>query len=225
MESLAVRTSQVQGLPYSLPPNPRAEFESTCRSSLGMSSLHRNMSQDVAPELCPAFSSLCLWWLQLWICPNRGTGVWSCSEALGDWLCLSRLYSLSGHPECLEGKWPGLVLSRHHGWGTGKCETVSRSVVSDSLQPHDLYTARLLGPWDSPGKSTGVGSHFLLQGILLTHRLSLGLVHCRRVLYHVSYQGGPKGDEVVPSQVHTGSTGVPATLPQSNNLRAWTEPS
>ena len=39
------------------------------------------------------------------------------------------------------------------------------SVVSDTLQPHGLYTTRLLCPWDSPGKNTGVGCHFLLQEI------------------------------------------------------------
>ena len=42
------------------------------------------------------------------------------------------------------------------------------SVMSDSLQPYGLQPARLLCPWDSPGKNTGVGCHFLLQGIFLT---------------------------------------------------------
>ena len=37
------------------------------------------------------------------------------------------------------------------------------SVVSDSVQPHGLQPTRLLCPWDSPGKNTGVGCHFLLQ--------------------------------------------------------------
>ena len=35
--------------------------------------------------------------------------------------------------------------------------------MSDSLQPHGLQPTRLLHPWDFPGKSTGVGCHFLLQ--------------------------------------------------------------
>ena len=48
---------------------------------------------------------------------------------------------------------------------------LSRSVVSDSLQPHGLYPTRLLCPWDSPGKNTGVGCHCLLQGIFLTQGL------------------------------------------------------
>ena len=42
-----------------------------------------------------------------------------------------------------------------------------RSVVSESLQPHGLQPTRLLCPWASPGKNTGVGCHFLLQGIFL----------------------------------------------------------
>ena len=34
--------------------------------------------------------------------------------------------------------------------------------MSDSSQPHGLQPARLLCPWDSPGKNTGVGCHALL---------------------------------------------------------------
>ena len=45
---------------------------------------------------------------------------------------------------------------------------------------------------DSPGKNTRVGFHALLQGILLTQSLNLGLPHCRRILYQLSFQGSPK---------------------------------
>ena len=37
------------------------------------------------------------------------------------------------------------------------------SVVSDSVRPHRRQPTRLPHPWDSPGKNTGVGCHFLLQ--------------------------------------------------------------
>ena len=37
------------------------------------------------------------------------------------------------------------------------------SVVSDSVRPHRRQPTRLRCPWDSPGKNTGVGCHFLLQ--------------------------------------------------------------
>ena len=48
--------------------------------------------------------------------------------------------------------------------------------------------ATLLSPWDSPGKHTGVGSLALLQGIFPTQGLSPGLLHCRQILYCLSYQ-------------------------------------
>ena len=35
--------------------------------------------------------------------------------------------------------------------------------MSDSVRPHRRQPTRLPGPWDSPGKNTGVGCHFLLQ--------------------------------------------------------------
>ena len=41
------------------------------------------------------------------------------------------------------------------------CEVTS--VVSDSVRPHRRQPTRLLCPWDSPGKNTGVGCHFLLH--------------------------------------------------------------
>ena len=41
---------------------------------------------------------------------------------------------------------------------------VSHSIMSDAVQPHGLQPTRLLCPWHSPGKNTGVGSHFLFQG-------------------------------------------------------------
>ena len=59
-----------------------------------------------------------------------------------------------------------------------------RSVVSDSLQPHGLYS-----PWNSPGQNTGVGSRSLLQGIFPTQGSNPGLLHCRGILYQLSHQG------------------------------------
>ena len=38
------------------------------------------------------------------------------------------------------------------------------SVMSNSRQPYGPWPARLLCPWDSPDKNTGVGCHFLFQG-------------------------------------------------------------
>ena len=45
---------------------------------------------------------------------------------------------------------------------------LSHSVMSDSLRPSGLQPARLLCPWNSPDENTGVGCHFLLQGVFST---------------------------------------------------------
>ena len=64
------------------------------------------------------------------------------------------------------------------------------SVVFDSLLRYGLWPFRLLCPWDSPGKSTGVGCHALLQGIFLTRGWNPGLLHCRQILYRLSHRLG-----------------------------------
>ena len=56
--------------------------------------------------------------------------------------------------------------------------------MSNSLRPPGLY-----GPWNSPGQNTGVGSLSLLQEIFPTLGLNPGLLHCRQILYQLSYEG------------------------------------
>ena len=89
------------------------------------------------------------------------------------------------------------------------CMCISCSAVSNSLRPHGLQRARLLCPWDSPGKNTGVGCHFLLQGIFPIQGLNLGLLHCRRILYHLS---------IFPLDVYT-NTAFPGAFPLSAYLK------
>ena len=50
-------------------------------------------------------------------------------------------------------------------------------------------TSWLYSPWNSPGRNTGVGSLSLLQEIFLNQESYQGLLHCRRILYQLSYQG------------------------------------
>ena len=47
--------------------------------------------------------------------------------------------------------------------------------VSDSVRPRRRRPIRLPRPWDSPGKNTGVGCHFLLQGVKVKVKLCLTL--------------------------------------------------
>ena len=57
---------------------------------------------------------------------------------------------------------------------------------------HGLYPARLLCPWNSPGKNTREGSHSLLQGIFLIQCSTLGLPLCKQILYHLNHQGSQR---------------------------------
>ena len=65
-----------------------------------------------------------------------------------------------------------------------KSESESCSVISNSLQPHGLYS-----PWNSPGQNTGVGSFSLLQGIFPTQESNPGLLHCGQICYQLTHQG------------------------------------
>ena len=63
----------------------------------------------------------------------------------------------------------------------------SLQLCSTVCDPVDCRPSRLLCPWYSPGKNTGVGCHTLLQGIFPTWESNLcllRLLHCRRILYH-----------------------------------------
>ena len=73
-----------------------------------------------------------------------------------------------------------------HHVGTRK-ESVSHSVVSDSLPHCRLQSTRLLCSWNSPGKNTED-----LQGIFPIQWSNPGLLHCRQIPYHLSHQGSPK---------------------------------
>ena len=81
-------------------------------------------------------------------------------------------------------------------------------------------------PAEPQGKSknTGVGSLFLLQGIFPTQELNRGLLHCRQILYQLSYQGSPRILEWVAYPFSRGSsrsknqTGSPAL--QADSLPA-----
>ena len=66
---------------------------------------------------------------------------------------------------------------------------VKESEVAQSCPTLCGACTRLLHPWDFLDKSTGMGCHFLLQGIFPTRRLNPGLLHCRQTLYCLTQQG------------------------------------
>ena len=77
--------------------------------------------------------------------------------------------------------------------------TVSQSCLT-ICNPMDLYS-----PWNCLGQNTGVDSRSLLQGICLIQELNWGLLHCRQILYQLSYQGSPElpyGPEILPLGIY-----------------------
>ena len=89
-------------------------------------------------------------------------------------------------------------------------ESESRSVVSDSLWPHWLYS-----PCNSPGQNTGMSSRSFLQGIVPTQRSNLGLLHYGLILSQLGHKGSPRILEWVAYHLSRGSS-------QPNN---WTRAS
>ena len=80
---------------------------------------------------------------------------------------------------------PVVVYGYEH-WTIKKAESENCSVMSNSLQPHTLYS-----PWNSPGQNTGVSSSSLLQEIFPIQGWNPGLPHCRQILYQLSHKGRP----------------------------------
>ena len=81
----------------------------------------------------------------------------------------------------------GLNVFTSGTWVQSLVESESRSVVSDSLWPHGLYS-----PWNSPGQNTGMGSLSLLQEISPTQGSNPGLPHCKQILYQLRHKGSPR---------------------------------
>ena len=77
---------------------------------------------------------------------------------------------------------------------------LSRPVMSNCLQPHGLQRPppppRLLCR-SFPGKNTGVGCHFLLQGLFPTQGSDLCLLHWQVNSLPLSHQGSPPQDDAV----------------------------
>ena len=66
--------------------------------------------------------------------------------------------------------------------------------MSNSLQPYGLKPSRLFCPWNFPSKNSGVGCHFLLQGIFPTQELNphlLCFLHWLVDSFPLSHLGSP----------------------------------
>ena len=72
------------------------------------------------------------------------------------------------------------------GWGASMLSCVQLFVT-----PMDAKSTRLFCPWNSPGKNTGVGCHFLLQGIFPTQESNLHLFYQQAYSLILGHLGSP----------------------------------
>ena len=80
---------------------------------------------------------------------------------------------------------------RGRGWGREGKQSFGTKVKVAQLCLHCLRPHTLYSPWNFPGQNTGVGSRSLLQGSFPIQGSNWGFLHCRRILYHLNYQGSP----------------------------------
>ena len=93
---------------------------------------------------------------------------------------------------CIPGIQQELILSHYlvnTQWGKSLSHVRplwphERSLPGSSFQEEDF-----------PGKNTGAGCHFLLQGIFPIQGSNLGLLHCRQARYHLNHQGSKHSGE------------------------------
>ena len=86
-----------------------------------------------------------------------------------------------------------------HGVSPGKntgvsCHALLQGTFPRGIEPRypALQVDSLLSEPPGKLKNTRVGSLSLLQGIFLIQKSNQGLLHCRQILYQLSYQGSPK---------------------------------
>ena len=90
-------------------------------------------------------------------------------------------------------------FSRQEDWSGLSCPSPG-DLPNPGIKPGSPTLQADSLPTEPPGKpkNTGVGSLSLLQGIFPTQKLNQGLLHCRRILYQLSYQGSPHKEHVPP---------------------------
>ena len=140
--------------------------------------------------------AFCIRWPEYWsfsfsISPsNECSGLISFRIDLFDLLAVQGTQESSPTPQLQASVLPCsaffMVQLSHPYMTTGKTMKVKVKVVQSCptlCNPTDC------SPWNSPGQNTGVGSLSLLQGVFLTQESIQGLLHCRWILYQLSYQG------------------------------------
>ena len=142
--------------------------------------------------------------------------------------CSSPGSSVHGILQARTLEWVAISFSNVWKW-KGKVKSLSR--VWPSVIP---WTAAFQAPlsmgfsrqeyWSGvplPSPNTAGGCCFLLQGIFLTQGLNLGLLHCRQILYQLSYQGKGLMSLLPVLWLKDDAVNVPGDECSFSNFRSW----
>ena len=90
----------------------------------------------------------------------------------------------------------GILQARILEWGANLLQGIFPTL--DQTQGSCLTGRFFTDSHQGSPKNTGVGNLSLLQGIFLeTQESNQGLLHCRQILYHLSYQGNPENNKEI----------------------------
>ena len=148
------------------------------------------------------FSSVCLWSLYSWL--SQISGTWGNQLWKWKWKLLSHV-RLFATPWAIHAH--GILHARILEW-------VAIPFSKGSSQPRDQtqvshIVGRFFTSWATgKPKNTGVSSLSLLQWIFLTQESNQCLLHCRQILYQLSYQGSPQSIIAVLSKWRWGCRAV-----------------
>ena len=141
-------------------------------------------------------ASLTLW---TWVWVNSGSWLWTGRPGVLQFMESQRV----GHDWVTELNWNELDWTGLYSTGLNWTEETAVAAMllcaqllmsCPILRTMGLLPTRLLCPWDSPGKNTGVGCRALLQVIFLTQESNpylWYLLHCKQILYPLSHLGSP----------------------------------
>ena len=148
-------------------------------------SLLFNMLSTLVITFLPRSKRLLISWLQspsAVILEPPKNKVWHCFH------CLPIYFPWSDGTRCHSVFW---MLSFKPTFSLSSFTFIKRLFNETESDSYLVKPSRLFCPWNSQGKNTGVGCHFLLQRIFPTQVLNMGLLHYQHILYCLSHQGNP----------------------------------
>ena len=127
----------------------------------------------------------------LWTFCSPAKSLQSCPTLCDPMGCSRPGFSAHGILQVRILEWVAIPFSRGSFWPREWTCVFYVSCIGRQLLYHSHHLGRLLLSWDSPGKNTGVGGHFLRQGTFPTQGSNPCLLHTQAGSLPLSHQGSP----------------------------------